>query len=115
MSGDRLTHHSNLKIGRHYKRKLGARSYKDYSEVSVEEALQRIIDDGWSLRKAAQNHKIPYGTLNNRLTGRHVKKNGGQTSLSANEEKPMIELCSLCGEWGFPFNIYEAFWQEYFR
>lgn len=92
-------------MGRHYKRKLGARLYKDYTEESVDNALARIIDDGWSMRKAADYYKIPYGTLNNRYHGRHIRKNGGQTVFGENEEKSMIACASLCGEWGFPLNI----------
>lgn len=66
---------------RKYEKKLGARSYRDYNEDIVESALQSVIDDGWSLRKASTFYKIPYGTLNNRYHGRHHRKNGGQNYL----------------------------------
>lgn len=90
---------------RKYERKLGARSYRDYNEDIVESALQSVIDDGWSLRKASTFYKIPYGTLNNRYHGRHHRKNGGQTVFTFGEEKAMIKCASVCGEWGFPLNV----------
>ncbi|KAB0804586.1 hypothetical protein PPYR_01556 [Photinus pyralis] len=90
---------------RSYKRKLGARRYRDYDDQSVEGALQRVIDDGWSLRKAAKEFKIPYGTLNNRYHGRHIKCNGGQTIFNLVEERSILKCAGVCGEWGFPLNL----------
>ncbi|KAB0804446.1 hypothetical protein PPYR_01416 [Photinus pyralis] len=85
--------------------KLGARRYRDYDDQSVEGALQRVIDDGWSLRKAAKEFKIPYGTLNNRYHGRHIKCNGGQTIFNLVEERSILKCAGVCGEWGFPLNL----------
>ena len=54
---------------RTYKRKLGARSYKNYSDENVERALEKIVDHGWGIRKASKIYKIPYGTLHNHYHG----------------------------------------------
>lgn len=88
-----------------YKRKLGARRYKDYNDESTEIALKKIIDEGWSIRKAAKAYKIPYGTMNNKYNGRHIKSSGGQSIFSLNEEKAIIKCAAACGQWGFPLSL----------
>lgn len=90
---------------RQYKRKLGARRYTDYDPQTLEAALVKVTDDGWSLRRASAEFKIPFGTLRNKFCGLRNKKTGGQTVFSENEEKAFIKSASLCGEWGFPLSI----------
>lgn len=87
-----------------YKRKLGVRRYKDYSEETVEQALAKVTEDGWSLQRAAREYNIPYGTLNNKYHGRHIRKNGGQTCFTSSEEKVFLSAASVCGDWGFPLD-----------
>ncbi|KAK9729901.1 CENP-B N-terminal DNA-binding domain [Popillia japonica] len=90
---------------RTYKRKLGARKYKDYSTENVETALTKIVDEGWSLRRAAAHYKIPFGTLNNKYYSRYTKKNGGQKVFSDNAERSFLNAACICGDWGFPLTI----------
>lgn len=44
---------------RTYKRKLGTRAYKDYEESVIEEALKKILEDGWSVKKLVSILKYP--------------------------------------------------------
>lgn len=90
---------------RSYKRKLGSRRYRDYTDQQLESALQKVTDEGWSLRKASKIYKIPYGTLNNKYHGRHIRSSGGQSVFTFNEEKSIIKCATTCGEWGFPLNM----------
>lgn len=90
---------------RQYKRKLGARRYADYDPATLEEALQKVAEDGWSLRRASVEFQIPFGTLRNKFNGLRNRKTGGQKVFSENEEKAFISHASLCGEWGFPLTI----------
>ncbi|CAH1959591.1 unnamed protein product [Acanthoscelides obtectus] len=89
---------------RTYIRKLGARRYKDYSSDVVEQALAKVTEEGWSLRRASREYKIPFGTLNNKYHGRHHRINGGQTVFSKSEEKAFLFAASICAEWGFPLD-----------
>nr|CAI5848409.1 unnamed protein product [Callosobruchus analis] len=87
---------------RTYKRKLGARIYKDYTNEVLDQALSKATEEGWSLQRASREYKIPYGTLNNKFHGRCIRKNGGQTVFPMSEEKVFISAAITCGEWGFP-------------
>lgn len=91
-----------------YKKKLGSRNYKNYSQENVENALEKVVDQGWSLRKACKEFKIPFGTLYNRFHGQRVGKNGGQPVFSKNEELSFIKAISTCGEWGFPLTLLDV-------
>lgn len=93
------------KMPRNYAKKPGCRNYKNYDQQSVEHALQKIIDEGWSFRKASTTYRIPFGTLYNRYHGLHIKKSGGQTAFSLEEEKQLIRCATICGEWGFPLSL----------
>lgn len=90
---------------RSYKKKLGGRTYKNYTEKNIEDALQRVVTDGWTLRRASREHRVPYGTLFNRYHGIHARKNGGQTIFSKIEEEALIKSAAKCGEWGFPLSL----------
>lgn len=92
-------------MGRNYKRKIGTRKYKDYTEENVEEALRKVTDLNWSVKKAAESSGIPYGTLYNKYKGLHVKRVGGQTVFSNNEEMSIIKSAITCSDWGFPLNV----------
>ncbi|KAJ8921309.1 hypothetical protein NQ315_013783 [Exocentrus adspersus] len=76
---------------RQYKRKLGARRYANCDPATLEPALQKVAEDGWSLRRASAEYKIPFGTLRNTF-----------------REKTFIRHASLCGEWGFPLSILDV-------
>ncbi|KAJ3661709.1 hypothetical protein Zmor_006096 [Zophobas morio] len=77
-------------MGRKYKRKVGSRSYRDYTEEKLEEALTKVTDFNWSIKKAAKLYGIPYGSLYNKYKGLHVKKVGGQTVFTHEEEKAIV-------------------------
>ena len=89
-------------MGRTYKRKLGSRSYGNFSQEQVENALRDVANDTLSLRAAAKTYNVPYGPLNNRYHGRKTKKTGGQTVLTANEEVAILKSILQCSDWGFP-------------
>lgn len=87
---------------RRHKRKLGAGHYKDYNEDKMEKALQRVVDDEWSIRRAAKENNIPYGTLYNKFNGRHIQSVGHPTLFTLNEEKAIISAAVTCGDWRYP-------------
>ena len=61
---------------RTYKRKPGARTYCDYTEETIENALWYVPRLG--LKGAHRAHGIPYGTLYKKYHGKHINKHGKQ-------------------------------------
>lgn len=95
---------------RKHRRKLGARHYLDYDKNKIEEALEKIVEDNWSIRRAAREYNIPYGTLYNRFNGQHVRQVGHPTIFTENEEKAFIKAAATCGEWGYPLSKADLQW-----
>ena len=59
-----------------YKRKPAARTYLDYTEETIENALRDVPRLG--PKGAHRTHGIPYGTLYDKYHGKHTKKHGKQ-------------------------------------
>ncbi|XP_060873029.1 uncharacterized protein LOC132946925 isoform X2 [Metopolophium dirhodum] len=59
---------------RTYKSKLGQRRYINYSSEALDEALLKVVNGELSLRKASKQYNIPYGTINNKFHGVHIRK-----------------------------------------
>ena len=90
---------------RNYKKKLGTRNYKNYTDAQLNEALQKIADAQLSMRAAALEYKIPFGTLHNKFHGIHIRNAGGQPVFSTEEEVSLINAAVKCADWGFPLNL----------
>jgi hypothetical protein len=88
-----------------YKRSLGSREYKNYSDSVVENALQSVLDGRSSLRGASKELKIPYATLYNKYKGKHIRKPSAQPVFSGTEEKASLQSAAKCSEWGFPLSL----------
>lgn len=93
---------------RNYKKPLGTRPYSNFSPESLEKALTKIAENQLSIREASRQYNISFGTLYNRFHGKHSRNYGGQTALSCQEEKVIIESVVKCGDWGFPLNIQDV-------
>ncbi|CAG9759599.1 unnamed protein product [Ceutorhynchus assimilis] len=89
---------------RKYQRTLGVRKYKDYKEEVVEEALGKVTEDNFSIRKASVQYGIPFGTLYNRYKGLHIRSVGRPTLFTPQEELQLVKSAATCGDWGYPFS-----------
>lgn len=85
-----------------YKKAVGARSYRNYTDETLEKALIEVVEGRMSQAEAARHFKISLGTINNKYKGKHIQKFGGQTVLTADEEAKLVLAIKVCGEWGFP-------------
>ncbi|KAJ8965155.1 hypothetical protein NQ314_004380 [Rhamnusium bicolor] len=83
-------------------RKLGSRSYGNFLQEQIENALNEFVNGVLSIRAAARTHNVAYDTLHNRFHGRRTKTTGGQTVLTANEEEAIFSSILKCSDWGFP-------------
>lgn len=85
-------------------RQLKKRKYHDFSEDLLSTALNDIIDNKISVRKAQEKYGISKSTLNRRLHKKQTGKYGRPTVISQEEEAQLAECLSLAAEWGFPLN-----------
>lgn len=92
-------------MGRIYKPKVGSRAYKNFSDENIEKALEKIMNENWSINKASKAFKISYGTLYNKYKGMHIRTHGGQTVFTKQEEDTIVRSVVTCSDWGFPLCI----------
>ena len=78
--------------------------YKKHDPKTIEKAISDI-QNGLSLRKSAEKHGLHYSVLYRHLKrGPNLKKHGGQTALSLEEEQLFVDRLKICGEWGYPID-----------
>lgn len=88
-----------------YKKRLGSRQYRNYTEERLNQAVTEVVENQLSLRGAAAKYNIPYGTLHNKFHGKFIKKAGAQTAFSETEEIMILKSAAKCAEWGFPLSL----------
>ena len=88
-----------------YKRKVGARNYKSYSNETLDAALHQVQSKKMSLRKASKTYNIPLGTLSNKMKRKHMGAAGHPAVFSKKEELLFVEHIQVVGQWGFPFKM----------
>ena len=83
----------------------GSRTYKSYTQESLNEAVKDIRAKKISLRKASAKYKIPVGTLSHRLDEKHGQRPGHPSVFSQEEEEEVfVSHIKVVAEWGFPFD-----------
>lgn len=92
-------------MGRTYKRQLGTRTYKNYSEEYLNEAQNAIRNGTMSLREASRRFKIPLGTLSHKKNQKHKLTPGRPLALLPEEEKALVNHLQVVAEWGFPCSL----------
>ena len=86
---------------RKHKQKLGSREYKNYTEETLQNALDDIESQTLSMRQAATRYNIPVATLSNKWNGKLVKKSGGQNVLTAREEGDLQSVLTSLSIWRY--------------
>lgn len=70
----------------------------------MEEAIAEL-KKGKSLRKVAEKYSLSTTTLHRHLKmGKQLKKKGGQTALSTEEEDVIVDRIKICSDWGYPID-----------
>lgn len=90
---------------RKYKRQLGSRRYRDYSEDTLRQAVRAIRDRGISCTAASEIFNVPRRTLYNKINNKHQGTVGGQIVLEPTEERHFVDLLLASAEYGFPLSI----------
>lgn len=88
-----------------YKRKIGSRRYlTTYTPETIDKALKEV-KSGKPIRKTAEKYKIPYATLRKyNEKGLPKKKHGGQTCLTPETERALVQTLSVLADWRVPLD-----------
>lgn len=89
-------------MGRIYKRKLGVRRYRAYSDEQLQKAVQAVQRRNLSYQEAQDLYNIPKKTIWNKVNQKHTKKVGGQTVLLEVEERHIVDVLLAAAEFGSP-------------
>jgi hypothetical protein len=90
-----------------YKRQLGSRRYRDYSDEVINEVVAEIKRGSISLRKASEKYNIPTGTLSRKVRNIQQGKVGRPLVLSDENENDLEKAIILVSEWGFPLTTFD--------
>lgn len=81
------------------------RAFHKYSEEALNEALKKIREENWPIRKASKEFRVPRTTIQDRIHGRIVEKPrqmGPDTVLSGAEEQTLVDWLLNLAKCGFP-------------
>lgn len=95
-------------MARQYKRQLGSRNYRNYTEESLQKAVEEVRNKTLSLRKAQKKYGIHYNTLWTRLKGTHSNVVGRPQALSADEERCIAAHLISMSSFGFPMTTFDV-------
>lgn len=93
-----------------YTRTLRQKSFAKYTKEQIDAALGDI-DAGLTYRKCSDKHNIPTTVLHrhNKFRkanpGKHLKKQGGQCTLSEPVEQLIVKQLITCSSWGYPLAL----------
>ena len=80
---------------RKHTRKSGSRRYDDCKADAISNAL-RAIKGGRTIRKAARDFDVPYGTLYNKMKGLHKSSYGAKRELPDAVEIDIVNILEFC-------------------
>lgn len=83
---------------RTYKRQLGSRAYQNYSPSRLQKAIEDVKGNKLSIRKAAEKWGVPKSIISNAVANKSNRKVGGQTVLSDDEERQLIQGITTSSE-----------------
>lgn len=92
---------------RTYKRALGSRKYKDYSQEKLQQAVE-AVRNGASVRQASLEFGPSRATITKILNGGKSGKVGKPYVLSDEEQEKLAQCLSVAGDWGFPLTTYDV-------
>lgn len=77
---------------RKYKHQLGCARRLDYDPQNLEQALEAVVDGGFSFSQASENYGVPKTTLYRKYKGLNWYKMGHPTVLSTKEETAIVNV-----------------------
>lgn len=95
---------------RNPKRALGTRPYRNYTEESLNEALQSIKNKSLSIRQAASKFGIPKNTLHLKSQEKHSNPVGRACVFTNEEELQFVGHIIAVSNYGFPVDMVDLRW-----
>lgn len=92
----------------YFKRIPGSRTYRNFSEETLENALNEIPNKRLTYREASDKYNIPISTLSRKKNKLNLNSHGGQTALTSTEEDTIVETILFASDWGYPFDREEV-------
>ncbi|XP_025413319.1 uncharacterized protein LOC112685607 isoform X1 [Sipha flava] len=86
-----------------YERIPGRRTYINYSDETLQQALDEVRQKKLSYREAYQKYGLSISTLSRKINKKNVNKYGGQNVLTPLEEKCIVYAILYASDWDFPF------------
>jgi helix-turn-helix, Psq domain len=69
----------------------------------MDKAYTKVVEEDWSVARAARTYGVPFSTLHNKLTGSHKTGDIGRpTYLTRVEEEAIVGLLVLMGQYNYP-------------
>nr|CAI5851337.1 unnamed protein product [Callosobruchus analis] len=90
-----------------YKRKVGSRNYRNYTNERLEEALKDIRQNKLSIRLASEKYGIHRNTLWLKSKGKHNKPHGQQKVFTDQEENAFVFHIITMSDFGFPVTAFD--------
>jgi len=87
---------------------VARRKFRTYSEDILNEAITKIRDHEMSLKAVSKKYAIPIGTLHNRVNNKHTKSVCRPRALSEAEERELVKLINICGDWRYPMSAFDV-------
>lgn len=94
-------------MGRIYKKKLGSRPYKNYTEMHLQRAVLAVRRQQLTCKEAADLFQIPKRTIYNKVHERHMKNVGAPEQLTAVEERHIVDVLLASAEFGSPLKAFD--------
>ena len=78
-------------------------TYKPWTEPQMSRALQSVVAEGVSVRRAALEYNVPKSSLADRVSGRIIPgaKSGPPTYLNHSEEGELVQFLTRCAAIGY--------------
>lgn len=78
--------------------------FMQYDKNTIKAAVDSVRAGKLSINKAAEKYNIKRSTLQNRVKGKHNKKQGGQCALNESDEHRIKNMLLTTSHWGFPLS-----------
>lgn len=86
------------------RRKVGARTYRNFSNEQLEKAIDEVKSGKLSIRNASEKFSIPKSTIARKVKQKNMNDPGHPTALTQKDENIIVEKIIQAGKWGFPFS-----------
>lgn len=86
-----------------YKKKIGGRSYQNYSPQSLQKAINDVISKKLTYRDAEAKYGVSKSTIQRKVNEKNMLKVGRPNALSNVDEESLVNGIILSSKWGFPF------------